>query len=92
MRTPLTGKARAAAGHWIGVQEELMPGESFTFLVPPPTTNAAWRLVFMCQEQQLVVDPVTDRVRHATDSAARESQLRQFSGRRYYVSSPEVAQ
>ena len=92
VRTPLTGRASHAVRDWIGVQEELRPGEAFTFLVPPPTTSGAWRLVFMCQEQAQVIDPVTDTVRHLTDAKTRETQLRQFSGRRYYTSSPEVAQ
>jgi hypothetical protein len=77
---------------WIGVREELKPGEGFTFMVPPATTNGTWRLVFMCQEQARLIDPVTDTVRHLTDTNALKTQLRQFSGRRYYVTSPEVAQ
>jgi len=88
--TPMTGKA-SAVRDWIGLQEELRPGEAFIFLVPPPTTIGAWRMVFMCQEQAQVIDPVTDTVRHFTDTNAMKTQLRQFSGRRYYASSPEVA-
>ncbi len=88
----LGGRAKPAGRDWIGVREELEPGEAFTCMVPPPSPGRAWRLVFMCQEQQLVVDPVTDTVRHLTDTNAIKTQLRQFSGRRYYVTSPEVAQ
>jgi hypothetical protein len=92
VRTPLTGGARRPGRDWIGVQEELRAGEAFTFLVPPPTTGAPWRLVFVCQEQSPVVDPVTDTVREHTDTNAMITELRQFSGRRYYVSSPEVGE
>jgi hypothetical protein len=91
VRSPLTGKARRAVRNWIGVQEELRPGGAFTFLVPPPTNAATWKLVFMCQEQAKVIDPVTDTVNHITDAKSRATQLRQFSGRRYYPTSPEVA-
>jgi hypothetical protein len=91
VRTPLTGQASRAVRDWIGVQEELGPGVTFTFLVPPPTTSGAWRLVFMCQEQAPVIDSITDTVKHLTDAKARETQLRQFSGRKYYSSSPEIA-
>ena len=90
VRTPLTGRWSSAARDWIGVREQLKPGEAFTFLVPSPTTVGAWRLVFMCQEQAQVIDPVMDTVRRLTDTNAIKTQLRQFSGRRYYVSSPEV--
>ncbi len=90
VRVPLTGKA-SAVRDWIGLQEELKPGEAFTLLVPPPINGTSWRLVFMCQEQSQVVDPVTDLVKHLTDTKAVKNQLRQFSGRRYYISSPEVA-
>lgn len=91
VRTPLTGRASPAVRDWIGVREELKPGDGFTFMVPAPTTNGAWRLVFMCQERTLLVDPVTDTVRHLADTNAMKTQLRQFSGRRYYVTSPQVA-
>jgi hypothetical protein len=76
---------------WIGVPEELEPGKAVSFMVPPPTTNGAWRLVFMCQERARLKDPVTDTARHLIDTNAAQVQDRQFSGRRYYVSSPEVA-
>ncbi len=72
--------------------KRMEPSEAFTFMVSPPSTGRAWRRLFMCQEQKLVVDPVTDTVRHLTDTNAIKTQLRQFSGRRYYVTSPEVAQ
>lgn len=92
VRMPLTGRATRALRDWIGLREELKPGEGFIFLVPPPTTNGTWRVVFMCREQAPLIDPVTDTVRHLTDTNAMKTQLRQFSGRRYYVTSPEVAQ
>jgi hypothetical protein len=90
VRTPLSGRASRRVRDWIGVREELKPAEAFTFLVPPPTAVGPWRLVFMCQEQAQVIDPVTDTLRHLTDTNAVKTQLRQFSGRRYYVSSLEV--
>jgi hypothetical protein len=91
MRTPLTGRARRVLRDWIGVQEELRPGEAFTFSVPPPTTNAAWRLIFLCQERAPVTDTASDLVRHVTDTNAASHQDRRFSGRRYFVTTPKVA-
>ena len=91
VRTPLTGRASRAVRDWIGVPEELKPGQAVSFMVPPPTTKGAWRLVFMCQERTRLIDPVTDTARHLIDTNAAQVQDRQFSGRRYYVSSPEVA-
>ena len=90
-RTPPSGKAGQIVRTWLGLREVLQPGEGFTFMVPPPTTNGSWRLVFMCQEQARLIDPVTDTVRHLTDTNAAKTKLRQFSGRRYYATSPEVA-
>ena len=90
VRTPLVNGANRALRGWIGVREELKPSEAFTFLVPPPTTNSVWRFVFMCQEQATLVDPVTDAVRAVTDTNALRNQLRQFSGRRYYATSPDI--
>ena len=92
VRTPLTGRASRTVRDWIGVPEELKPGQSATFMAPPPTTNGTWRLVFLCQEQALLIDPATDMARHLTDTNVMKTQPRQFSGRRYYVTSPEVAQ
>lgn len=92
VRAPLTGGAKRAVRDWVGVPETLGPGEATTFLVPPPTTPGPWRLVFMCQEQAQVIDPVMDAARDVTDAKARSTDLRQFSGRRYYITSPEVAQ
>src|SRR5690242_6447888 len=54
VRTSLTGRASRPVRSWLGVKEELKPGEAFTFMVPPPVTNDTWRLVFMCQEQSPV--------------------------------------
>jgi hypothetical protein len=90
MRTSLNGTGGRGMRDWIGVPEELKPGQGFTFLVPSPDSNGTWRLVFMCQEQARLIDPVTDTVRHLTDTNAMQSKIRQFSGRRYYVTSPEV--
>ncbi len=89
-RTPVSGMGSSAARNWVGLKEALKPGESMTFLVPPPTNAAPWRLVFMCQERETVIDPLTDTVRHLTGTNAMKTQLRQFSGRRYHVTSPEV--
>jgi hypothetical protein len=89
-RAPLTPGGRTAASNWSGLKNELKPGESCTFLVPPPTNAGAWRLVFMCQERSAMVDPVTDTVRHLADTNAAKTGLRQYSGRRYHVASPEV--
>ena len=90
VRTALTGKASRAVRHWVGLKEELFPGEAFTFSVPPPTTNVAWRLVFLCQERARVVDGASDLLRHVTDTNAAAHQDRRFSGRRYFVMTPEV--
>jgi hypothetical protein len=92
VRTSLTGYGSRVVRNWVGVKEELLPHEAFTFSVPPPTNGGTWRLIFMCQEQTQVVDPVVDTVRHITDTNAMKTQLRQFSGRRYDVTSPEVPQ
>ncbi len=86
----LTGKALGLTRKWIGIPEELKPGEAITFMVPPPVTNGTWRLIFMCQEQKLLIDPVTDVVKHLTDTNAANHQLRQFSGRRYFLRTPDV--
>jgi hypothetical protein len=91
VRTPLMGGGSGAVANWIGLKEELKPGEGFTFLVPPPTNAGPWRLVFMCQEQFPVVDPLTDTMRHLTDANAMKTGLRQYSGRRYHLTSPEVS-
>ena len=91
LRAPLTTGSRRGPRDWMGVPEELSPGQAATFLVPPPASNGAWRLVLLCQEQARLVDPVTDTVRHLTDSNATATQLRQFSGRRYFVTSPAIA-
>ena len=91
VRTSLTGRGSLQVRNWVGVREELEPGESFTFMVPPPITNGTWRLVFMCQERALVVDSVTDTARQLTDSKSRNNNLRQFSGRRYYITSSSVS-
>lgn len=90
VHTPLTGRASRTVRDWIGVPEELKPGKAVSFMVPPPT-NVAWRLVFMCQERARLIDPVNDTARHLIHTNAAQVQDRQFSGRRYYVSSPEVA-
>lgn len=92
MRTTLSNLGGRNARDWIGVPEELKPGQSVTFMVPPPTTNKTWRLVFQCQERGVLVDPVTDAVRHLTDTNAMQTQDRRFSGRRYQVTSHDVAQ
>ncbi len=90
--TALTGPASRQLRNWIGLREELKPGEAFTFMVPPPTTNETWRVVFMCQEQMPLIDPGTDLARHLTDTKAVKSDLRQFSGRMYFVTSPAIGQ
>jgi hypothetical protein len=92
MRTPLTGRASRAVQDWLGVKEELLPGEAFTFSLPPPTTEAPWRLLFLCQERAPVADTASDLVRHVADTNAAADQSRQFSGRRYVVTTPEVTQ
>lgn len=90
VRTPLAGSPRGAVRDWIGVPEELDAGKAVSFMVTPPTTNGTWRVVFMCQERARWIDPVTDAGRHLIDTNAAQVQDRQFSGRRYYVRSPEV--
>ena len=76
---------------WIGVPEELKPGQAISFLVPPPTNSQTWRLVFMCQEEKTLTDALTNIVRHLSDTNAARVQSRQFSGRRYSVTSSEIA-
>ncbi len=90
VRSTLTGNASRLLRAWIGLREELEPGQAFAFYVPPPATGAVWRLVFICQEQARIIDPVTDTVRHITDTNAARTNIRQFSGRRYYIVSPQV--
>ena len=90
VRMPLTRGARGGVRDWIGVPEELRSGQGTSFLVPEPTTNSTWRLVFMCQERARLMDAVTDTARHFLDTNAAQVRERQFSGRRYYISSPEV--
>lgn len=87
----LTGKGSGRLRKWIGVPEELQPGQAATFMVPTLATKRAWRLVFGFQEQKPFVDPVTDAVRHLTDTNAAKYQDRQFSGRKYFLKTPEVA-
>jgi hypothetical protein len=91
VQAPFNPGSRSAAANWTGLKNELKPGEACTFLVPPPTNSGRWRLVFMCQERSPVVDPVRDTVRHLTDTNAMKTGLRQYSGRRYHLTSPEVS-
>lgn len=91
VRLPLTGGGSRALRGWVGVPEVLGPGEARNFTVPAPAATGAWRLVFMCQEQTAVADPVIDTARRLTDAKARSNGLQQFSGRRYEVTSPELA-
>jgi hypothetical protein len=92
--TPLNGNVSPAARNWmrgwIGLGNELRPHQALTLLVPPPTNNATWRLIFMCQEQAQASDPVFDTVKHLIDTNAMKNNLHRFSGRRYYVTSPEI--
>lgn len=89
--TPLTGRASRAVRDWLGVPEELKPSQAVSFLVPVPTNSGAWRLVFMCQEQTPITDAMTNIVRQLTDTNAARLQSRQFSGRSYFVSSPQIS-
>jgi hypothetical protein len=91
-RTPLSGRARRAVRDWIGLREELSSHEAFTFYVQTPTNSGTWRLVFMCQEREPVKDGVRDVYQHVTDTNAAALQSRVFSGRQYFLRSPEVTE
>src|SRR5262249_11034332 len=73
VRTPLNGTASNALRDWVGVQEELGPHQGFTFMVPSRATTGTWRLMFECQEHTVLIDPVTDTVRHLTDTNAMKT-------------------
>lgn len=85
-------------GNWYDFGGDLEPGDSATFAAPVPVTNAPWRLHFYCVEQatgvQGLVDRTGDVVQHVssviTNGAARNQAT--FSGRRYYLTSPEISQ
>lgn len=75
---------------WTGLPEELRAGRAASFIVPPPYTNCNWRLIFNCQEQRPIIDTAHDTVRHFTATNAVQKGTRQFSGRHYLITSPEV--
>lgn len=90
-RMSLFGNGQRLTRKWKGVPEELQPKQAARFTIPAPWTNATWRLVFSCQEQRPVADRVADVVSHIKNATAAETNLRQFSGRRYSVTSAEVS-
>jgi hypothetical protein len=83
-------------GNWYDWGGDLEPGAVASFAAPVLITNAPWRLHFYCVEQavgvQGLVDRTGDLVQHTvsviTDGAARNQAT--FSGRRYYLISPEI--
>ena len=92
VRAPLSGRARRVVSDWIGLREELPPGKAFHFHVPTAANDGKWRLVFMCQERARVRDGVSDVYRHVTNTNAAALQSRVFSGRQYFLTSPEVSE
>lgn len=85
-------------GNWYDFGGDLDPGASATFAAPVLVTNAPWRLHFYCVEQatgvQGLVDRTGDLVQHTAsvikNRAARNQET--FSGRRYYLMSPDLSQ
>lgn len=76
--------------HWTAVPEELHAGEAKSFAVPPPVTNANWRLIFTCFEQRPIVDTAYDAARRLTATNDVQKSTRQFSGHHYSITSPIV--
>jgi hypothetical protein len=84
-------------GKWDDFGGDLEPGASAMFGAPVLVTNAPWRLSFYCVEQAVgfrgVVDRTGDiaqRVSGVISNGAAGSQTT-FSGRRYYLVSPEIS-
>jgi hypothetical protein len=90
-------KGIVRVGNWYDFGGDLKPGASAAFAAPVMVTNAPWRLYFYCVEQatsvQGLVDRTGDLVQHAasfiTNSAVGSQTT--FSGRRYYLVSPEIS-
>ncbi len=83
-RTALKGTNRSWLNEWQGTRKNtLKPRESYTFLAPPPVTNAAWRIVFRCFERRRFRDRTSELLVQFTNSAARNDRM--FSGRNYQV-------
>ncbi len=84
-------------GNWYDFGGDLGPGASALFAAPVLVTNAPWRLHFYCVEQATGVEGIVDRagdlIQHTvsviTNGAARNQAT--FSGRRYYLISPELS-
>lgn len=92
VRRQLQGLVDSPIHAWIGRQAELGPGRAFTFLVPPPTTNGAWKLEFLCRERDRLWDTYDDVVRTGMSGNAGAAHPRYYSGRSYRLTTPEVAQ
>lgn len=92
----LSGNLRV--GNWHDWGGDLEPGAVATFAAPVLITNAPWRLHFYCVEQatgfQGLVDRTGDLLQHTasvlTNGAARNQGT--FSGKRYYLISPQITQ
>ena len=86
----LTGKLHV--GNWQDWGGGLEAGAVATFAAPILITNAPWRLHFHCVEQEFV-DRTGDFIKNTasviTDGGV--GNLTTFSGKRYYLISPEIA-
>lgn len=89
----LTGEASQWLGGFIDTPKRLDPQEGGVFYVPPPVTNATWRVRFLCVEQT-----VGDRIRNHTiggvelpPDAVTSGNGEWFTGRRYKLLSTNVS-
>jgi len=83
-------------GSWDDFGGDLLPAASATFAAPVLVSNAPWRLSFYCVEQAVGVQGLVDRsgdlLQHVSGvitSGPAGSQTT-FSGRRYYLVTPEI--
>ena len=76
---------------WIGMREQLAPGQGFIFSVPMPTNELPWRITFNCSERALLTDAARDLVRHATATNAAMQSSKVYSGTRHVITTPEVS-
>jgi hypothetical protein len=103
-RCPLTNAAGLTTQglNWLvgfrGWKQFLEPGRSFTTCVPLPTTNASWRVRFICQERangdgwRTLWGTATPTSTVFLVNANRNfSRYQVFSGTRYSIVSPEVS-
>lgn len=85
-------------GNWYDFDGYLEPGATATFAAPILSTNTPWRLQFYCVEQATGLHGLTERtgdlIEHTTSVITKGAARNQttFSGRRYYLFSPELSQ